>query len=119
MLTLVGNDKDKMEKEEKKRRSEGKMSDVRVHGFPRSTHIYGYTYVDVCTLPDRCTERPTAMFLMEAYLFPANAIIRRMASNLIILACLYVRVSTVLVIGLRNPSHICYHNPYVLLQTHT
>ena len=28
-------------------------------------HIYmcGYTYVDECTLPCRCTERPTAMFL--------------------------------------------------------
>ena len=66
MLTLVGNDKDKMEQEEKKRRSEERVSDVRVHGCPRSTHIYGYTYVDVYTLPGRCTERPTAMFL-DAY----------------------------------------------------
>ena len=43
-------------------RSEERVSDVRVHGCPRSTHVYGYTYVDVCTLPGRCTERPTAMF---------------------------------------------------------
>ena len=42
------------------------MTDVRVHGCSRSTHTYGYTYVDVCTLPGRCTERPTAVFL-DAY----------------------------------------------------
>ena len=30
-----------------------------------STALPG-TYVDVCTLPGRCTERPTAMFL-DAY----------------------------------------------------
>ena len=54
-----------MGKEEKKR-GEERASDVRVHGCSRSTHIYGYTYVAVCTLPGRCTERPTAMFL-DAY----------------------------------------------------
>ena len=56
------------------------VSDVCVHGCRRSTDIYGYTYVDVCILPSRCTERPTAMFtylLVEAYLFRANAMIRR------------------------------------------
>ena len=61
----MGHHEHKMEKEEKKRSEEG-VSDVRVHGCSRSTHINGYTYVDVCTLPSRCTERPAAMFL-DAY----------------------------------------------------
>ena len=37
------------------------MNDVRVHGCSRSTHKYGQTSEDVCTLPCRCTERPTAL----------------------------------------------------------
>ena len=53
-----------MENEEKE--SEEIVSDVRVHGCSPSNHIYSYTYVAVCTLPGRCTERPTAMFL-DAY----------------------------------------------------
>ena len=53
-----------MENEEKE--SEEIVSDVRVHGCSPSNHIYSYTYVAVCTLPGRCTERPTAMFLMLA-----------------------------------------------------
>ena len=50
------------------KRSEERVSDVRVHGCSRSAHIYDYTYVvvDVCTLTGRCTERPTAMFF-DAY----------------------------------------------------
>ena len=42
LFPLVGHHEDyqeMMEKEEWKKRSEG----VRVHGRPRSTHIYGYT----------------------------------------------------------------------------
>ena len=39
------------------------MSDVRVNVCSRSTHSYGYTYVDVCTLPGRCADRPIAIFL--------------------------------------------------------
>ena len=61
----MGYHEDKMEKEEKKR-SEDRVSDVRVHVCSGSTYIYGYSYVDVCTMPGRCTERPTAMFL-DAY----------------------------------------------------
>ena len=52
-----------MEKEERKKRTEERVIDVRVYGCPRSTHIYGYTYADVYTLPGRCTDRPTAMLL--------------------------------------------------------
>ena len=59
----MGRHKDKMEKEERKKRSEERVSDVRVHRCSRANHIYGYTYVDVCTLPGRCNERPTAMLL--------------------------------------------------------
>ena len=51
-----------MEKEEKRRSEDRLVRDARVHGCCRSIHIYGYTYVDACTLPGRCTERPTAMF---------------------------------------------------------
>ena len=65
-LPLVGHHKAKMEKEEK--RSEERESDVHVHGCSRSTHIYGSTHVYACTIPDSCTERPTAMFL-DAYLW--------------------------------------------------
>ena len=42
------------------------MNGMRVHGSSRSTHIYGYSYVDICTLPGRRTELPTAMFF-KAY----------------------------------------------------
>ena len=66
-LPLAGHHKSRMEKGEKKR-SEKRVSDVRVHGCPRSTNIYGYTYVDVCSLPSHCTHRPAAMFL-DAYLW--------------------------------------------------
>ena len=59
----MGHHEDKMGKEERKKRSEERVSDVRVDGCPRSTRIYGHTYVDVCALPGRCTERPAAMFL--------------------------------------------------------
>ena len=63
-LPLMGHHKNKMEEEERNR-SEERVSDVRVHGCPRSTHIYGYTYVGACALPVRCIERP-AVF-MDAY----------------------------------------------------
>ena len=49
---------DKMENEEKNWSKE-RLSDVHVYGCSQSTHIYGYTYLDVCILPGRCTERPT------------------------------------------------------------
>ena len=52
-----------MEKEEREERSEERVSDVRVYGCHRTSRSYGYTHVDVCTLPGRCTERPTAMSL--------------------------------------------------------
>ena len=58
----MGHHEDKMEKEERNRNEE-RLSDVRVRGWSRPAHIYDYTFVDVCTLPDRCTKRPTAMFL--------------------------------------------------------
>ena len=64
-MPLEGDHKGQMEKEEKKR-SEERVSDVRVHGCSQLTHIYGYTCVDVCTLPGRHTERPTEIFL-DAY----------------------------------------------------
>ena len=65
-MPLVGHHQDKMGDEEGKKRSEERVADVRMHGCPRSTPIYGYIYVDVYTLPGRCTRRPTAMFL-DAY----------------------------------------------------
>ena len=43
-------------------RSEERLSDVHVYGCSQSTHIYGYTYLDVSILPGRCTERPTTAF---------------------------------------------------------
>ena len=43
--------KTKVEKGEK--RSEERMSDVRLHGCPRSTHIYGYAYVRTRMCPTR------------------------------------------------------------------
>ena len=61
----MGHHKDKIEKEEMRKGKEG-VRDVHVHSCPRSTRISGYTYVDVCTLPGRCTERPAAMSL-DAY----------------------------------------------------
>ena len=55
---------DKVDKEERKKRSEDRVSDVRVNGCPRLIRMYySYAYVDVCTLPGGCTERPTATFL--------------------------------------------------------
>ena len=38
-------------------------SNMRVHGRLLSTYMYGYTRVDFCTLPGRCTERPRAIFV--------------------------------------------------------
>ena len=43
----MGHHNDKMEKEERKKRNEERVGDVLVHGCSRSTHIYGYTYVDM------------------------------------------------------------------------
>ena len=87
-LPLVGHHEDKMQKKERKKRSDERVSDVRVHGRPRSSHIYGYTYVDVCILPGRCMERPTAMFLdassWKLHLFRANAMIRRTTTSIIV-----------------------------------
>ena len=48
------------------------VSYVRVDGCPRSIQVYGHTryqvyvctYVDVRTLPGRCTEQPTATLLV-------------------------------------------------------
>ena len=50
-----------MDEEEWKKRSGERVSDVRVHGRPRSTQIYVYMYVPY--IPGHCTERPKATFL--------------------------------------------------------
>ena len=50
---------DKMEKEQKEwGESKEKVSDVRVQ-FLINSHLYGYKYVHVCTLPGGCAERPS------------------------------------------------------------
>ena len=98
------------------KKSEERVSDVCVHGCSRSTPIYGHTYVDVCTLPGCCTERPTTMFL-DAYsckLTYSELMLwsDEMTSHLILVTCLYVRVTTVSVIRPPYwyviPPHICY-----------
>ena len=62
----MGHHGDEMEKEEREERSEERVSDVRVYGCHRTSRSYGYTHVDVCTLPGRCTERPTGWFRLNA-----------------------------------------------------
>ena len=80
-----------MEKEERQKKSEERVSDVRVHDCPRSTHVYG---------SGRRTERPAAMSLdaysWKLYLFRANAMIARTTSDHILVTCFYVRVTTLL-----------------------
>ena len=84
----------------REKRSEEKVSDVRVHGCSRSTHIYGFTrYIRRCMHSTRSLYWATYRnvpwcLLVEAYFFRASATIRRSTSNLFRVACLYVRVTT-------------------------
>ena len=63
-LSLVGHRKYSMEKEEWKR-SKKRVSDVRVQRCPRSSHVYGYTYVDVCSLLGRVSDLPQCFLVLS------------------------------------------------------
>ena len=54
-MPLMGEEKTKREKESGRLITDCERC-VHVHGRPRLAHIYSYKYVDVCTLPGRCTE---------------------------------------------------------------